>query len=181
MRPLALVFSLGVLSLFSACSSDEKHEHLSPDCCDAAAITTARTTEAVSESSGPRKGRTAEPTAPPPAHAQVPRGTPPPGPRDVRADRERVLDGAAAEDRKSGGSEVVIEPDGVIWRPGAGILPRYTVRTIDRKDGPPPDPGVMKHVPGSTIDLPPPEPRTPREVPGHEQPGGSILLPKEAK
>ncbi|MEZ0228575.1 MAG: hypothetical protein ACAI25_08105 [Planctomycetota bacterium] len=179
-RRSILLAGFAALFALSACSSDEKHEHLSPDCCDAAQVTTARTTESVSESSDSRKGRTSEPSTPS-AHAQTPRGTPPSGPRDVRAERERVIEEAAAEDRKSGGSEVVIEPDGSVYRPGVGVLPRYTVRTIDKKDGPAPDPGVMKLVPGSTIELPPPAPKPPQEVPGHEQPGGSLLVPKEAK
>ncbi len=174
-RLLSLIL-ISALSGIAACSSDEKHEHLNEHCCDAAQVTTARTAATSSHDPEDRRGRTSEPTAAPPAPAPTARGKPGSGPRDVHADRERVIEEAAAEDRKSGGSEVVIEQDGVIYERGSGILPRYTVRTVDRKDAAP-DPSVMKLVPGSNIDIPAP---TPKPEPPKEQPSGT-LVPTEVK
>lgn len=72
--------------------------------------------------------------------------------------KKQVIEAAAAEDRPAGSSEVVIEPDGTTYQPGAGLLPRYTVKTVERKD-PTPDDSVMRFVPGASIDLPRPEPQ----------------------
>jgi hypothetical protein len=100
----------------------------------------------------------------------------------VHYDRERIIDQAAEEDRPANRSEVRIEPDGMIYRPGIGILPRYSVRTIERRDsGPAPDAAVMKYVPGAKMDIPPPPAKPPDEIEGSGEPGQSILVPREVK
>jgi hypothetical protein len=104
----------------------------------------------------------------------------PDGPRDVHADRERIIEEAAAKDRPAGSTELKLEADGTVYRPG--LAPRYSVGTVEKKDaGPEPDSGVMKYVPGSKIDVPPPAAKPPEEIPGASEPGQSILVPREVK
>ena len=106
----------------------------------------------------------------------------PDGPVDVHADRKRIIEEEAAKDRPAGTTELKLDADGTVYRPGAGVLPRYSVGTVEKKDtGPEPDSGVMKYVPGSKIDLPPPPAKPPEEVPGTNEPGQSVLVPREAK
>jgi hypothetical protein len=173
MRALgALLFASCILA---ACSSEEKTEPTRTRAAgDAAAVSTAQATERAERAKNEPPPRTEDPTAPAasgPAAASAPRG-----PRDARAERERIIEDATAEDRPSGGSEMRIEADGAVYRPGVGVLPRYSVRAVEKKDPPPPDEAVMKFVPGSKVELPPPEAKPPREIPGEK-----VLVPSEAK
>jgi hypothetical protein len=88
----------------------------------------------------------------------------------ARARRERVIEDASEEDRPAGRSEARFEPDGASYKPGIGLLPRYTLRTIDRTGDPAPDPILERAVPGSKIDLPPPEKPAPVAVKKAETP-----------
>ncbi len=173
--PLLVVVFLG------ACSSEKREERLSVADADTASVdseTTQRRTptpnpesETVRRDDASGGGRSAPVAA---AH--------PDGPRDVHADRERIIEQAAEKDRPAGSTELKLEADGATYRPGVGVLPRYSVGTVEKKDtGPEPDSGVMKYVPGSKIDIPPPPAKPPEEIPGTSEPGQSILVPREVK
>jgi hypothetical protein len=183
MRRSGLV-GLVLLSVVAACSSSETRR-------ESAKASGAASGTSVVSSATDESGRTenATPDAPGTRSGEASSGARPtpvaPGsvaPRDVHADRERVIEQAADEDRPSGGAEARIEPDQPVYKPGAGVLPRYSVRTIDKKDGgPEPDSGIMKFVPGSKIDLPPPAAKPPEKIDGKDEPGQSILVPREVK
>jgi hypothetical protein len=180
------LLALVLLSVAAACSSSETRRESAKT--SGGASGTSVVTSA-SESDESRRTENATPDAPGTRSGEASSGVKPtpvaPGsvvPRDVHADRERVIEQAADEDRPSGGAEARIEPDQPVYKPGAGVLPRYSVRTIDKKDsGPEPDSGIMKYVPGSKIDLPPPAAKPPEKIEGKDEPGQSILLPKEVK
>ncbi len=178
--PLLVVVFLG------ACSSEKREERLSVADADTASVD--------SETGQPPMQRGRAPTPNPESETVRSDGASgggrsapaaaahPDGPRDVHADRERIIEQAAEKDRPAGSTELKLEADGATYRPGVGVLPRYSVGTVEKKDtGPEPDSGVMKYVPGSKIDIPPPPAKPPEEIPGTSEPGQSILVPREVK
>lgn len=180
MRSSAVLLSLVLLGALSACSSEHDATRDTPaalaDTADVDTTQPARRTEAPTPPS--RSARNSEPTAP----AFTERATPPSGPRDVHAERARIIEDAAAEDRPSGTTEARIEPDGTTYKPGVGVIPKYSVRTIDRKEPPlTPDSSVMKFVPGSNVELPAPPAKPPERIAGEEKPTEPILVPREVK
>jgi hypothetical protein len=172
LAPLLLVLVLG------ACSSEKREERLAdPETASVDSGTPARAQTPHPESETTRRDEASSAGRPAPVEAAHPSG-----PRDVHADRERILEDEAAKDRPAGTTELKLEADGATYRPGPGLLPRYSVGTVERRDaGPEPDSGVMKYVPGSKIDVPPPPAKPPEEIPSTSEPGQSVLVPREVK
>src|SRR5437879_1510575 len=82
----------------AACSSEERTDRLEDRTSDIASVSTEQPARTEDATSPTETGRTPEPRG---SHSQ---GTPPSGYRDVRADRERLIEDATAEDRPSAGS-----------------------------------------------------------------------------
>ncbi|HZU98450.1 MAG TPA: hypothetical protein VFF73_17215 [Planctomycetota bacterium] len=154
------------LLLLASCASEAPAPSKPPEHADGVA---AVTTETRSEESATAPSDPASPAAPAPAETMKTTA-----PRDPRVDRERLVERAADEDRPAGSSQVVVEPEGT-------FQPKYSVRTVERKDGPGPDSGVMKFVPGNNVSLPPPAPAEQGKVQATNQPEPTILVPREAK
>jgi hypothetical protein len=179
MRSLAL---LALASALAACSSAETARRSGAPTSDTAAVATATTgAEPARDGSSGSSGRADAPagTTREASEASAP---PPAGPRDVHADRERVIEQAADEDRPSGTSTLRVETQGTVSGRCGAALPRYAVGSSaePRDSSPVPDSSVMKFVPGPAIDLPPP-PAKPPEVEGTNEPGQSLLVPREAR
>jgi hypothetical protein len=182
---LALVLAGG--SLLPGCASDEPRS--APSGAVGAVVSSSggvasdtsaepvstRTPSPASQGADETGGRQPEPSGGSTASAPNPR-TPGPSPR------ARVIEAGAAEGRPAGGSEARFEADGATWIPGVGFVPRYHLKSIERRDDPTPDEAVMRHVPGTKIELPAPATEKPVEPGEADVPAPSpLLVPKEAK
>jgi hypothetical protein len=154
------------LLLLASCSSEAPAPSKPTKRADGVATVT---TETPSQESATEPSEPSAPAAPAPAET-----TKTTAPRDPRVDRERLVERAADEDRPAGSSQVVVEREGT-------FKPKYSVHTVERKDGPGPDSGVMKFVPGNNVSLPPPAPADQGKVQAQNQPEPTNLVPREAK